>query len=104
MACMVYSYIHFIDIKGTAWNHKQVIGTCSSILVALKGSQVAAKITCIALLYIVGYYAKCSLCLEQYNSGQEEATLCVIKCLKESRKLVLQMRESISVFDNNVKD
>ena len=33
-------------------------------------------------------------------SGQEEATLCIVKCLKEDGKLVFQMRNK--VFNNNV--
>ena len=33
-------------------------------------------------------------------SGQEEATLCIVKCLKEDRKLAFQMRNK--VFNNNI--
>ena len=73
----------------------------SSISVALKGSQVSPKITCIYIYvyvyaYVVGCYAACN----NNYSGQEEATLCIVKCLKEDRKLVFQMRNK--VFNNNV--
>ena len=29
------------------------------------------------------------------HSGQEEATLCIVKCLKEDMKLVFQMRNKV---------
>ena len=29
------------------------------------------------------------------HSGQEEATLCIVKCLKEDRKLVFQMGNKV---------
>ena len=69
----------------------------SFISVALKGSQVSPKITCsYTYIYVVGCYAAWN----NNYSGQEEATLCIIKCLKEDRKLVFQMRNK--VFNNNV--
>ena len=71
------------------WGHGQVVLKCvlmpSSISVALKGSQVSPKITCSYMyMYVVDCYATCN----NNYSGQEEATLCIIKCLKEDRKLV----------------
>ena len=30
-------------------------------------------------------------------SEQEEATLCIVKCLKEDRKLVFQMRNKVHI-------
>ena len=70
----------------------------SSISVALKGSQVSPQITCsYTYIYVVGCYAACR---NNNYGGQEEATLCIVKCLKEDRKLVFQMRNK--VFNNNV--
>ena len=67
-----------------------------SISVVLKGSQVSPKITCsYTYMYVVGCYAAWN----NNYSGQEEATLCIVKCLKEDRKLVFQMRNK--VFNNN---
>ena len=63
----------------------------SSILVALKGSQVSPKITCsYAYVYVAGCYAA-------NYSEQEEATLCIVKCLKEDKKLVFQMRNKVYI-------
>ena len=63
----------------------------SSILVALKGSHVSPKITCSSMyMYVVVYAA-----WNNSYSGQEEATLCIVKCLKEDRKLVFQMRNKV---------
>ena len=45
-------------------------------------------------MYVVGCYAAWN----NNYSGQEEATLCIVKCLKEHRKLVFQMRNK--VFNN----
>ena len=59
----------------------------------LKGSQVSPKITC-SYMYVVGCYAAWN---NNYNSGQEEATLCIVKCLKEDRKLVFQMRNKVCI-------
>ena len=62
-------------------------------LATLKGSQVPPKITCsYTYIYVVGCYAAWN---NNYNSGQEEATLCIVKCLKEDRKLVLQMKNKV---------
>ena len=64
----------------------------SSISVALKRSQVLPKITCsYTYVYVVGCYAAWN----NNYSGQEEATLCIVKCLKEDRKLVFQMRNKV---------
>ena len=71
----------------------------SSISVVLKGSQVSPKITCSYIciyMYVVGCYAAWN----NNYSWQEEATVCIVKCLKEDRKLVFQMRNK--VFNNNV--
>ena len=57
----------------------------SSISVALKGSQVSPKITC-SYTYI--YVAGCYAAWNNNYSGQEETTLCIVKCFKEDRKLV----------------
>ena len=46
--------------------------------------------------YVVGSYAAWN----SNYSGQEEATLCIVKCLKEDRKLVFQMRNK--VFKTNI--
>ena len=83
------SYIQFIGIKGTAWGHSQVIGMCSHVSVALKVSQVSPKITCNCAYISV---AVCYAAWNNNNSEQEEATLCIVKCLKEDRKLVFQIR------------
>ena len=48
------------------------------------------------------YVAGCYAAWNNNYSEQEEATLCIVKCLKEDRKLVFQMR--IKVFNNNVID
>ena len=64
----------------------------SSISVALKRSQVSPKITCsYTYVYVVG----CCAAWNNNYSGQEEATLCIVKCLKEDRKLVFQMRNKV---------
>ena len=100
---MVYlsiSYIQFININGTAWGHGQVIEMCSrvifSISVALKGNHVSPKITCSYMyMYVVGCYAAWN----NNYSGQEEATLCIVKSLKEDRKLVFQMKNKL-IYSN----
>ena len=103
--------------------HGQVIEMCSHaifyISVVLKGSQVSPKITC-SYIYIYIYICVCVCvyiyvcvcvcvcvcvvgCYAAWNnnySGQEEATLCIVKYLKEDRKLVFQIRNKI--FNNNV--
>ena len=65
----------------------------SFISVVLKGSQVSPKITCSIRIYVVGCYAAWS----NNCSGREEATLFVVKCLKEDRKLVFQMRNKVYI-------
>ena len=67
--------------------------------VTLKGSQVSPKITC-SYTYI--HVAGCYVAWNNNYSGQEEATLCIVKCLKEDRKLVFQMRNKY-IFNSNVK-
>ena len=57
-------YIHFIDIKGTAWGHSQVIGMCFHSIFYISCIELDSGLP-VALLYIVGCYAKCTLCLEQ---------------------------------------
>ena len=58
---------------------------------------VSPKITCSCThMYVAGCYAAWN----NNYSGQEEATLCIVKCLKKDRKLVFQMRNK--VFNNNV--
>ena len=66
----------------------------SSISVALKGSQVSPNITC---SYTYMYVAGCYAAWNNNYSGQEEATLCIVKCLKEDRKLVFQMRNKVYI-------
>ena len=65
-----------------------------SISVVLKGSQVSPQITC-SYTYI--YVAGCYAAWNNNYSGQEEATLCIVKCLKEDRKLVFQMRNKVAI-------
>ena len=43
---------------------------------------------------VVGCYAAWN----NNYSGQEEATLCIVKCLKEDRKLVFQMRNKVHMW------
>ena len=67
----------------------------------LKGSQISPR-----YIHVVGCYAKCTLCEgcawnNSYN-GQEEALLCIVKYLKEDKKLVFQMRNKVRMFNNNV--
>ena len=66
----------------------------SSISVAVKGSQVSPKVTC---SYTYAYVAGCFAAWNNNYSGQEEATLCIVKCLKEDRKLVFQMRSKVYI-------
>ena len=66
----------------------------SFISVALKGSQVSCNITC---CYTCIYVAGCYAAWNNNYSGQEEATLCIVKCLKEDRKLVFQMRNKVYI-------
>ena len=66
----------------------------SSILVTLKGSQISPKITC-SYTYI--YVAGCYAAWNNNYSEQEEAILCIVKCLKEDRKLVFQMRNKVYI-------
>ena len=48
-------------------------------------------------MYVAGCYAAWN---NNYR-GQKEATLCIVKCLKEDRKLVFKMRIK-KVFNSNV--
>ena len=52
----------------------------------------------LTITYVVGCYAA----RNNNYSGQEEAILCIDKCLKEDRKLVFQMRNEVHIFNNNV--
>ena len=53
-------------------------------------------------MYVVGCYAKFTLCKgcawNNSYSGQEEATLCIVYCLKEDRKLVFQMINKLYII------
>ena len=71
----------------------------SSILVALKGSQVSPKVTCSYGIYIYSTYTywvamlngKCALyygyAWNNSYSGLEEATLCIVICIKGRQKV-----------------
>ena len=66
----------------------------SFISVALKGSQVLPKLTC-SYMYI--YVGGCYAAWNNNCSGREDATLCIVKCLKEDRKVVFQMRSKVYI-------
>ena len=63
----------------------------SSISVALYHPRLLVAIR--SYIYVVGCYAAWS----NNYSGQEEATLCIVKCLKEDRKLAFQMRNKVAI-------
>ena len=90
------SYIQFVDIKGTAWGHGQVIEMCSHAIFYISCLERKPGVTqdYYVYMYIV-YVVYCYAAWNNNYSGQEEATLCIVKCLKEDRKLVFQMRKSI---------
>ena len=94
---MVYHTYNLLISKGlhgiTARSLECVLMS-SSISVALKGSQVSPKITC---SYTYAYVACCYAAWDNNYSGQEEATLYIVKCLKEDRKLAFQMRNEVYI-------
>ena len=84
--------MHFNDFKGTAWGHGQVIGTSSHSIFYV--SCVEREPGIVACCY--AKYTLCKGCAWNYScSGQEKAMLCIIKLLKENRKLVFQMRNRL---------
>ena len=80
-------------------NFPKVVCSYSNILILLfMHVSLNFQITCsYTYINVVGCYAACR---NNNHSGQEEATLCIVKCLEEDRKLVFQMRNK--VFNNNI--
>ena len=72
----------------------------SSISVALKGATYQPRLLVAICIILYSYVVGCYAAWNNNYSGQEEATLCIVKCLKEDRKLVFHMRNK--VFNNNV--
>ena len=91
-----HAYILLISkgLDGTTTRSLECVLIPSSISVALKGRQISAKTTCNFIIYSgLLCYNKAHCAWNNKYSGQEEATLRIVKFLKESRELVLQMRD-----------